>query len=95
MVAGLLFMCQSNKASQEVLFTVSPYQTENGWGYRIHKQDTLFIEQATIPGVMGQKGFQNEAQAKAIGELMVKKLHEGIFPPSISTEELIQHGIVL
>jgi hypothetical protein len=92
--AGLLFI---NKCSDKgnPIFTVSTFQTENGWGYRIYKQDTLFIEQPSIPGISGHQGFPTEEKAHEIGTLITSKLHAGIFPPTISEDELRTHGIII
>lgn len=91
-IAGLLFINKGNKNTDQ-LFTVQTFSTENGWGYRIFKQDTLFIEQATIPGASGIQGFPTEEKAKQIGLIMTQKLSAGVFPPTVTEEELLQHGI--
>jgi hypothetical protein len=92
--AGLLFI-NKNKNNPDRIFTVTTFAVENGWGYRIYKQDTLFIEQPTIPGIIGNQGFHSEEKAKEIGVIITQKLKDGIFPPTISEEELRAHGVVL
>ncbi len=93
-LAGLLFIYKKDK-NTDPLFTVVTFTTENGWGYRIYKQDTLFIEQPTIPGASGNLSFPSDEKAEQIGNIVVEKLNNGIFPPTVSVEELHRHGLVI
>lgn len=74
-------------------FKVEAYQAENGWAYRIRQDTTPVIEQKFIPGVEGIRGFQTEQEAITTGRLVIKKLDQGIFPPTISTRELDSLGV--
>lgn len=75
-------------------YSVKSIQTENGWGYQIFKGTKLLINQPTIPAVQGNKSFSSELDAIKVGELVVNKLLQNQFPPTVSSEELISLGIV-
>jgi hypothetical protein len=75
-------------------YSVKSIQTENGWGYQIFKGKKLLINQPTIPAVQGNKSFSSELDAIKVGELVVNKLLQNQFPPTVSSEELISLGVV-
>jgi hypothetical protein len=81
----------SNKKTD---YSVKSIQTENGWGYQIFKGKKLLINQPTIPAVQGNKSFSSELDAIKVGELVVNKLLQNQFPPTVSSEELISLGVV-
>lgn len=75
-------------------YSVKSIQTENGWGYQIFKGKKLLINQPTIPAVQGNKSFSSELDAIKVGDLVVNKLLQNQFPPTVSSEELISLGVV-
>ena len=64
-----------------------------GWGYDIYEGSSIRIHQPHIPAVEGNRGFSSEAQAIKVAELVIYKLENGIVPPSITKQEMIQAGI--
>lgn len=72
---------------------VSVFQTPIGWGYQISNQGKPYIRQPMIPGITGEKGFKNAEQAEAAGKLVVHKLENKQFPPSLTAEELKELGV--
>jgi len=68
------------------------FKTDNGWGYAIFINDKIFIKQSFIPVITGNKGFQKQADAVKVANLVVNKLkqHE---KPTIQLEELQTLGI--
>jgi hypothetical protein len=89
---------QSNNQQQKTLSTTKKiednftYKTifspDIGWGYQILNNGAIYINQPHIPAISGVKGFDNESDAITTAELMIYKLKNGIFPPTISLEEL-------
>ncbi|MEO6285733.1 MAG: DUF4907 domain-containing protein, partial [Dyadobacter sp.] len=69
-------------------FSVETFKAPAGWGYRIYQDRTAVIEQRFIPGIPGKVGFATEAAAHQTAELVQKKLDQGTFPPTITTQEL-------
>jgi len=77
-------------------FRVSPIKPDSAtdWGYRILEDTIPVIEQRFIPGVQGTVGFETKDQALKTGALVVSKLNKGIWPPTITMQELDSLGIV-
>ena len=67
--------------------------SENGYGYKIYVDGNLYISQPSIPGLSGTAGFQSEADTRKIAELVVSKIKQGILPPTITIQEIMDSGI--
>jgi hypothetical protein len=63
------------------------FHTPAGWGYDVYAGDSVYIHQESIPAIEGRKGFQTEAEANTIGQLVISKMKYGKFPV-ISLHEL-------
>lgn len=75
-------------------FTATPFYTDSiGWGYEIKENGKVVIIQKHIPAIQGMNGFKTEEDAQRVGNLIVQKLNNNIFPPTIQVEELEQLGI--
>lgn len=59
-----------------------------GWFYEIKSDEKLIVRQENIPAIPGNYAFQDSIQASRVAELMMDKMENGIFPPSISIKEL-------
>lgn len=81
-----------NAKTNNYTFEVLPF--ENGWGYKISENQKPFIIQKTIPAIQGTKGFRDNQSAKKCAELVVNKLENGVFPPTITKEELDSLGLI-
>ena len=74
-------------------FTFFTHLQPEGWGYSISEKGKRIIDQQTIPGVPGNQGFQTSEDAQKVAELVIEKLEKGVFPPTVSEEELQKLGI--
>ena len=64
------------------------YQDSIGWGYQIFEGSKMLIDQKHIPAVQGLKGFASKQKAEIAANYILKKIHNGIFPPTLSQIEL-------
>jgi len=70
-------------------FGYSIFQNADGsYGYEIHNNGAKVIRQQHIPAVPGNSGFENKEEAKAMAELVIRKLANQIMPPTVSVEEV-------
>lgn len=63
-------------------------QPESGWGYQILQDGKLAIDQKHIPAIQGYKTFSTKEKAEITANFIVGKMEKGIFPPTVSEEEL-------
>jgi hypothetical protein len=63
------------------------------YGYDIYTSSKKLIHQPIIPGQPGNKGFARENAAAKVAGLVISKLLQNIFPPTVSTAELKQLGV--
>lgn len=62
----------------------------NSWGYDIYVNGERFIHQSSKPGIAGNRGFETQAQAQMVADLIIQKIKQGQMPPSVSIDELKQ-----
>jgi len=80
---------ESKTTSTEPVYLIFTIETEGiGWGYQILKDGKLMINQDHMPAVEGNKGFSSKEDAEKTANFMLEKIKKGIFPPTISIEEL-------
>ena len=60
----------------------------NTYGYEIFSGNKKIIRQDCIPTVPGNKGFATKEAAGKVATLVISKLQQNIFPPSVTREEL-------
>ena len=61
---------------------------QSGYGYDIYRDGNLYIHQATIPAIDGNKGFADTASAAKIARVIIKKMIKTDALPTISKEEV-------
>jgi hypothetical protein len=67
---------------------------ESGWGYQILQDGKLAIDQKHIPAIQGYKSFSSKEKAEITANFIVGKMKRGIFPPTLSEEELDSLGVL-
>ena len=67
----------------------------NTYGYEILIKNKVLIRQQNIPGKPGTLGFKRKRDAEKVAELVIKKLAQGIMPPTIDVKEFIDLKIEL
>ena len=75
------------------IYEVKTIENPLGWGYEVWKDGAMVINQTHIPAVQGVRAFSSKEQAQKAAEIIKSKLDQGIFPPTISLEELQSIGI--
>lgn len=72
--------------------TVALYATafpiNDGFGYMIYADTNLLIKQAFMPGKSGKISFKTKASAIKVADLVIYKLSNNIYPPTINQKEL-------
>lgn len=65
------------------------FYTENvGWGYQIYDGTTLLLKQVYIPAIQGNHAFDSKGAAEKTANFVLEKIASGIFPPTLSVNEL-------
>ncbi len=82
------------EAGSDVYSVKTQFTPEHGWGYQILNNGDLYINQPHIPAVAGNKGFDSEAKATTTANFILYKLNNGLFPPTVSQEELDSLGVL-
>jgi hypothetical protein len=78
----------SSKSRKSSTFEITTLQSASGWGYQIRQNGKLLLDQPTIPGRPGNAGFQTQAEAQRVAELVKTKLQAKVFPPTVSEDDL-------
>ena len=74
----------------ETEYTLETFQTgENGWGYKIRKDNKLIIKQDLIPAIENRVAFKSEADAHKTGNLVIEKFKKNQLP-TLSRSDLEQ-----
>ena len=60
----------------------------NSFGYEIWIGSKKVILQKSIPGLPGKTGFINTSDASKTAGLVIRKLQQGLMPPTITKKEL-------
>lgn len=81
------------RKASDVRYDMQVVRFEQGWGYKISKNNKPFITQDCIPAVAGKKTFANRRSARKTGKLVLSKLRSNRIP-AVNTEELEELGVL-
>lgn len=93
LLLGLAIITAYSLFRSKPSYELQTFATPTGWGYQVVMNGKTVIDQPTVPGQTGQKGFTSEELARRVGERVVAKLRLGQFPPTLSPSELSQLGV--
>lgn len=77
----------------EIKAVIIPSES-NTFGYDIYLYEAIFIHQPSRPGLPGNAGFATEDEAKKVAELVIKKIRNNEFPPTVTIQELQELGVL-
>jgi len=70
-------------------YTIKTFRIDSsGWGYDIYKNNKPLIHQPLIPSINRNMPFETEEMALKTAQLVIRKLKNKEFPPSVSKEEI-------
>jgi hypothetical protein len=69
------------------------FHGENGYGYDIIMDGHPYVHQPNIPALPGNRGFETEADAIKVAQLVVSKILNHVMPPTVGVNELDSLGI--
>lgn len=83
------------KNNSKSKYRFESFETQNvGWGYSIYEGSKELIRQPHIPAIQGTQGFATKDQADRVAKEVVRKLDNGIMPPTLSIEEMRKLGAI-
>lgn len=82
----LLSVCTSCNNSKG--YELHSLKLHKGWGYTISLHNKIVIRQGLIPVIADNKSFYSEKDALKTGNLVVRKLTQGL-PPTLTKKDLI------
>lgn len=92
LAAAIIFAQQKKPAgatAKTAGYTYKIIESNNQtFGYDIYAGKKLQIHQPSIPAMPGNEGFKSKAGAEKIARLIIKKIHRGEMPPTISIQEM-------
>jgi hypothetical protein len=78
---------ESNGVYNDLKYNIIPSRN-NTWGYDIYSNKKLIIHQPIIPGIQILHGFKTKNQAEKAALIVINKMKNGEFPPTISIQEI-------
>ena len=66
----------------------------NSFGYDVYAEGRLMIHQTSIPGLPGNEGFKTRDDAIKVAEMVMYKIRKGEMPPTVTSEEMKQLGVI-
>jgi hypothetical protein len=92
--AGSVVKQQKNPyANEELAIKIIP-AANNTFGYDILLHGRPLVHQPNIPGLPGNEGFTTRERAQKVAESVVKKIRGNEMPPTVTTEDLNNMGVL-
>ena len=66
----------------------------NTFCYDVFAGGRLMIHQTSVPGLPGNEGFKTKDDAIKVAEMVMYKIRKGEMPPTVTSEEMKQLGVI-
>jgi hypothetical protein len=66
----------------------------NTFCYDVYAGGRLMIHQTSVPGLPGNEGFKTKDDAVKVTEMVMYKIRKGEMPPTVTSEEMKQLGVI-
>jgi hypothetical protein len=80
-------------ANAQITITITPSANKT-FGYDILLNGKPLVHQPTIPALPGNEGFTTKERAKKVAEFVVKKIKKNEMPPTVTTDDLNNMGVL-
>lgn len=93
-LAATRFCSRETEKEGVMHLSMRTFPVNNGWGYELLTNDSVYIRQEFIPAITGKKAFATKEDAEKTAGLALRKLHTTRFP-MITLKELDSLGVTL
>ena len=91
----IYFTSRTTEISQkESTMRLTIFKSDNGWGYKIDKNNKMVIYQPYIPVIQGKQPFPTSQSARKIGQKVIGKILLNQMPV-VTAKDLITEGITI
>jgi hypothetical protein len=80
-------------ANSEITIKIIP-SIKKTFGYDILLQGKLFVHQPNIQTLPGHKGFTTKERAQKVAEFVAKKIRKNEMPPTVTSDDLNNMGVL-
>ncbi|WP_117882728.1 DUF4907 domain-containing protein [Aureibaculum luteum] len=82
LTALTVFLFKKNNNLDPVLkiYSIETFKVDKGWGYKVLKDNKIFIKQNFIPAVKGNRPFVSEMEAYNTANLVIIRLDQNKLP---------------
>jgi len=89
MSGGVSPISQFQKAGDASKYSCIVQQNDTGgWYYEVKVDKKTLIIQKNIPAISGNIAFADSVEASLVARVVINKLGNGIFPPSMEVSEI-------
>lgn len=100
----LLFIASYSCNKKEQITKINKYdgailkyevvKVDSGWGYKIYKNNKVFINQPFIPAVRGTHYFKTKKDAELTAQLVIDIMSKKNGLPTVTIEQLDSIGVI-